>query len=98
MIYHEYPPNEWNIYPFHFSDGDNWSGDDTRLCMKILTDNILPHVNFFGYGQVESKYGSGQFLKDLEKEFNSEEKVVLSKIKNKDGIMTSIKDFLGKGK
>ena len=31
MIEEDYPPSEWNIYPFHFSDGDNWSGDDTRV-------------------------------------------------------------------
>ncbi|MBX9769287.1 MAG: DUF444 family protein, partial [Bdellovibrionales bacterium] len=36
IIKDEYPPNEWNIYPFHFSDGDNWSSEDTRLCMRIL--------------------------------------------------------------
>ena len=30
IIDDEYPPDEWNIYPFHFSDGDNWSVDDTR--------------------------------------------------------------------
>lgn len=98
IITREYPPQEWNIYPFHFSDGDNWSGDDTRLCMSILKESILPAVNFFGYGQVESKYGSGQFIKDLEKEFPSEEKVVLSKVKNKDAILPSIKEFLGKGR
>jgi uncharacterized protein len=98
IIEREYPPHEWNIYPFHFSDGDNWSGDDTRLCMKILHESLIPAVNFFGYGQVESKYGSGQFFKDLEKEFPNEDKMVLSKIKNKDAILGSIKDFLGKGR
>lgn len=94
----DYPANHWNIYPFHFSDGDNWSSDDTKLCMKLLTEEILPRVNFFGYGQVESKYGSGQFFKDLEKEYPSHEKVVLSKIKNKEHILGSIKDFLGKAR
>ena len=98
IIFSEYPPDQWNIYPFHFSDGDNWSGDDTKLCMKILNESIIPNVNFFGYGQVESKYGSGQFYKDLEKEFPSNEKVTLSKIKDKEAILTSIKDFLGKGR
>lgn len=98
IIEREYPPNEWNIYPFHFSDGDNWSGDDTRLCMKILKQSLLPAVNFFGYGQVESKYGSGQFFKDLEKEFGKDEKIILSKIKNKEAILGSIKEFLGKGR
>ena len=29
-------PSEWNIYPFHFSDGDNWSMDDTRSCVELL--------------------------------------------------------------
>jgi uncharacterized protein len=97
IIVQDYPADQWNIYPFHFSDGDNWSSDDTKTCMQILTEDILPRVNFFGYGQVESKYGSGQFIKDLEKEFPDEEKVVLSRVKNKDSILQSIKDFLGKG-
>lgn len=98
IIVADYPTSQWNIYPFHFSDGDNWSSDDTKLCMKMLTEEILPKVNFFGYGQVESKYGSGQFYKDLEKEYPSDEKVVLSKIKNKEHILGSIKDFLGKSR
>ena len=54
----DYPPGGWNIYPFHFSDGDNWSADDTRLCIELLKNDILPGVNLFAYGQVESPYGS----------------------------------------
>jgi uncharacterized sporulation protein YeaH/YhbH (DUF444 family) len=98
IIEKDYPPSDWNIYPFHFSDGDNWSGEDTRLCMRLLSEFFLPNVNMFGYGQVESKYGSGQFLKDLEREFPNEEQLVVSKIENRDKILSSIKDFLGKGK
>ena len=30
-----YPPDEWNVYAFHFSDGDNW-GDDIPHCIEIL--------------------------------------------------------------
>lgn len=98
LIEEEYPPSEWNIYPFHFSDGDNWSGEDTRLCIKMLKEFFMPNVNMFGYGQVESKYGSGQFLKDLEKAFPEETNLVMSKIENRDRIMYSIKEFLGKGR
>lgn len=98
IIEKDYPVNDWNIYPFHFSDGDNWSGEDTRLCLKLLKDFFLPHTNMFGYGQVESKYGSGQFLKDLEREFPNDEQLVMSKIESRDKILDSIKDFLGKGK
>lgn len=98
IIESEYPSSDWNVYPFHFSDGDNWSGEDTRLCVQIIRDFFLPRVNVFSYGQVESKYGSGQFLKDLQKEFASDERVTLSQIESRDKILDSIKDFLGKGK
>lgn len=98
IIEEDYPVNEWNIYPFHFSDGDNWSAEDTRLCMKIIKDFFLPNTNMFSYGQVESKYGSGQFYKDLQKEFNSDERIALSIIESRDKILDSIKDFLGKGR
>jgi len=98
IIEQDYNPNEWNIYPFHFSDGDNWSGEDTRICIQLIRDFFLPRVNVFSYGQVESKYGSGQFLKDLQKEFPKEEGITLSQIESKDKILDSIKDFLGKGK
>jgi uncharacterized sporulation protein YeaH/YhbH (DUF444 family) len=98
IIETDYPVNEWNIYPFHFSDGDNWSGEDTRLCTKILKDFFLPKTNMFCYGQVESKYGSGQFLKDLQKDFGGDDRIILSQIESRDKILDSIKDFLGKGK
>jgi uncharacterized sporulation protein YeaH/YhbH (DUF444 family) len=99
IIRKDYNPEQWNIYPFHFSDGDNWSGEDTRLCMDVLESFILPASNVFCYGQVESRYGSGQFYKDLQNHFGeSHEDVILSRIENREGILNSIKDFLGKGK
>ena len=98
IIEQHYPPQQWNIYPFHFSDGDNWSADDTKVCMDILKKRVLPISNMFCYGQVESPYGSGQFIKDLRESLGSEENVVTSEIKDKDSIYSSIKDFLGKGK
>ena len=98
LIADEYPSSQWNIYPFHFSDGDNWSVDDTHTCIEILKKDVLPHVNLFAYGQVESPYGSGQFIKDLKEHFDDDERVVTSEIKGKDAIMDSIKEFLGKGR
>jgi hypothetical protein len=98
LIDDHYPPEEWNIYPFHFSDGDNWSMDDTLSCMDILRQKILPRANMFAYGQVESPYGSGQFVKDLREHLGKDERVVTSEIRDRDAIMQSIKDFLGKGK
>jgi uncharacterized sporulation protein YeaH/YhbH (DUF444 family) len=98
IIDEEYPINEWNIYPFHFSDGDNWSSEDTQYCIKLLKEDLTNKVNVFCYGQVESKYGSGQFLKDLEAAFPEKDQIIMSKIENRSKIPDSIKDFLGKGK
>jgi len=94
----DYPQGDWNVYPFHFSDGDNWSADDTMACVKLMRDHILPNANVFCYGQVESPYGSGQFIKDLRVHFKDSQDVITSEIKNRDGIVDSIKDFLGKGR
>jgi uncharacterized protein len=98
IIKADYPSSSWNIYPFHFSDGDNWSADDTRHCIDMLKTDVLPHVNQFAYGQVESPYGSGQFIKDLREAVGDLENVALSEIADKDAIYGSIKDFLGKGR
>ncbi|MEZ4741525.1 MAG: DUF444 family protein [Bdellovibrionota bacterium] len=99
LIEAEFNPSEWNIYLFHFSDGDNWSGNDTSECMKLLENTLLPASNLFCYGQVESRYGSGQFLRDLMKHFGEgNEKVTVSQIKDRDAIIDALKTFLGKGK
>lgn len=99
IIEADYNPFEWNIYPFHFSDGDNWSANDTQECLKLLEDYFFKVANMFCYGQVESEFGSGQFLKDLKDKFGeNEEHLIVSQIENRDAILNSIKDFLGKGK
>ncbi len=94
----DYPASDWNIYALHFSDGDNWSGEDTKVCVDLLKQQLLPKCNQFCYGQVESRYGSGQFIKDLAEHFKEEERLVTSKIESKDAIYRSLKDFLGKGR
>jgi len=98
ILERDFPPEEWNIYPFHFSDGDNWSKEDNQLCFKILEENILPVANMFCYGQVESAYGSGQFLDDIHSYFEENDSIITSIIPDRDAIYESIKEFLGKGK
>lgn len=98
IIEQEYDFTQWNIYPFHFSDGDNWSGSDTRECLELLETFFFPNSNVFSYGQVESEYGSGQFLKDLKEKFEQHEQLLTAKIDSRDDIYNAIKTFLGKGK
>ena len=58
IVDQRYPPDRWNIYPFHFSDGDNWGDADNRLCVSLV-EELLQRVNAFGYGEIqEYSYGS----------------------------------------
>jgi len=94
----EYPIDDWNVYLFHFSDGDNWSNEDTKVCVELLKERLLPMSNQFAYGQVESRYGSGQFFKDLAENFQDEEKLVSTRIAGKDDIYASIGRFFKAGR
>lgn len=98
IINRDYAPEHWNIYPFHFSDGDNWSKEDDRYCVEILDKELLKKSNIFCYGQVIGAYGVGKFKRLLDERFQKEEKLITTEIEDKDAIYRSIKEFLGKGK
>lgn len=54
-----YPASDWNIYPFHFSDGDNWPSDNDE-CLA-LAEALLARANQLGYGEIRPhrhRYGS----------------------------------------
>lgn len=97
-VMQEYPFEDWNVYCFHFSDGDNWSPDDTAISIGIVNNDILPRCNMFGYGQVDSPHGSGSFIGDFMAAFANEPKAAATRIPDRDHIMPAIKDFLGKGR
>lgn len=50
IIEEKYHPDKFNIYPFHFSDGDNLTSDNAR-CVKLV-EEIMKVSNMFGYGEV----------------------------------------------
>jgi hypothetical protein len=58
----------------------------------------LPKLNLFGYGQVESPYGSGEFFDYVHELVGDKDNVVTSKIPDREAILGSIKDFLGTGR
>jgi len=92
-----YAPDEWNIYIFHFSDGDNSSDADSRDCVKLLKEQLLPVCNMFGYCQVASAYGTGNFISVLHEHLRTHEKLLTSRVNSKDDIYDSLKTFFGRG-
>ena len=104
IIDRDYPLESWNLYTFHFTDGDNWVADTRRACEAV--EHLLPKVNLFGYGQVRS-YTTGQFLSALSDYCEAlpaatysdgTPRLVTSVIDDRDDILDSIKEFLGKGR
>ena len=109
IITKEYPSESWNIYIFHYSDGDNQSGDDDQKCRALLAKELLPIINVFGYGQCKlsgMSMGSpveGRYLPYLYQQFhlNSnyerlKDKVRLSKLYEDEMVLGTIKEFLRK--
>ncbi|MBX3357555.1 MAG: DUF444 family protein [Phycisphaeraceae bacterium] len=100
LLERRYDPGDWNIYLFHFSDGDNSSESDNRLCVQILEKHLVPVSNLFGYCQVTSPYGSGSFINVLREAFPTKEgqRVVTSRVGGRDDIYESLRTFFKAGK
>jgi sporulation protein YhbH len=49
-----FPASEWNTYPFHFSDGDNWGEVDNQRCLDIV-NSLLALSSCFGYGEIQER-------------------------------------------
>lgn len=89
-----YSPDEWNIYVFHFTDGDNW-GDDDNACLEVLRQQVLGKVNLFGYAQIKEK---GKFLNMVGTLKESNENVATAFLRGKEDIYDGIKALLSKGR
>jgi sporulation protein YhbH len=96
LIHEEFSPEDYNIYPFHFSDGDNFHDDDEKALG--LLEELVPVANIFCYGQVEGGYGSGHFNQFIKDKVEDKEKILTADIKDKDGIYDALKAFLGTGR
>jgi uncharacterized sporulation protein YeaH/YhbH (DUF444 family)/intein/homing endonuclease len=61
IIKERFNPEDWNIYPFHFSDGDNLPWDNER-CVALV-EQLMRLCNIFGYGEIrEGHYRSPSTL------------------------------------
>ena len=52
VIRERYNPQLWNVYPIHFSDGDNWGEKDNNLCVELV-HKLINMSNLFGYGEIQ---------------------------------------------
>jgi sporulation protein YhbH len=92
IIKDRYDPRDWNIYPFHFSDGDNWGETDNRLCMDLV-HRMLEICNAFGYGEIrQGGYGSLSTLMSAFQNVTSEKFIGVT-IEDKAGVYPALRKF-----
>jgi uncharacterized protein len=87
-----YPPNEYNIYPIHFSDGDNLTSDNER-CVRLISE-LTKKCNMFGYGEV-NQYNRSSTLMAAYKHID-DPKFAFYVIKEKHEIYLTLKRFFHK--
>lgn len=92
IIDSRYPPSSYNIYPFHFSDGDNLTSDNER-CVKLIGE-LMKRSNLFGYGEV-NQYNRGSTLMSAYRTIK-QEKFMYYVIKEKGEVYHALKRFFQK--
>ncbi len=54
IVAERYSPRQYNVYAFHFSDGDNLTSDND-LCVS-LAEKLVEVSSLIGYGEIEGPY------------------------------------------
>ncbi|MBC7912255.1 MAG: sporulation protein YhbH [Pyrinomonadaceae bacterium] len=100
IIEQRYRPADWNIYPFHFSDGDNYYSDNEEAVR--LAEQLITTCNLFGYGEIgeegSSSYrrSSGALLSIFNDRLKNAERFVGVRIDEKEDVYPALKQFFGK--
>lgn len=92
IIDNRYPTSSYNIYPFHFSDGDNLTSDNER-CVKLISQ-LLKRSNMFGYGEV-NQYNRSSTLMSAYRNINLPH-FMYYVIKEKTEVYKALKHFFKK--
>lgn len=88
----EFPPEDWNIYIFQYSDGEDMSVT-SEDAMAIIRE-LLPAVNQISYCEVRQ---GGSFKDNLTRSFGNQPKIVTATAYEKTQILDAIKQFFVQG-
>jgi len=74
LVETEYNPSRWNIYPFHFSDGEDFQPLKTVAAARRLMEL---GVNMLGYGEIETdQFMTSHLMENFVKELTLERRPV----------------------
>jgi sporulation protein YhbH len=100
IIRSRYPAADWNVYPFHFSDGDNYYSDNEEAVR--LADELIQTCNLFGYGEIGEEGGggyrrsSGALLSIFNDRLKRRERFIGVRIDDKEDVYPALKQFFGR--
>jgi sporulation protein YhbH len=100
IIAERFPPREWNVYPFHFSDGDNYYSDNEEAVR--LADFLIDTCNLFGYGEIGEegagsyRRSSGALLSIFNDRLKNKDRFIGVRIDDKEDVYPALKQFFGK--
>jgi len=103
MTEQRYPPADWNIYPFLFSDGYNWGDDE---CVDLV-QRFLGVSNLVGYGEIANYgYWSGHsgdgpthwapLGRAYANALGNEKRFVMVRVSDKDDVWPALRTFMGR--
>lgn len=100
IIKKRFPTSDWNIYPFHFSDGDNYYSDNDEAVR--LADELIETCNLFGYGEIGDegfpsyRRPAGALLSIFNERLKKKERFIGVRIDEKEDVYPALKEFFGK--
>ncbi|AIF44910.1 sporulation protein YhbH [Virgibacillus sp. SK37] len=92
LIDERFNPTRYNIYPFHFSDGENITSDNPK-CIKLVNE-IMDVSSMFGYGEVNGYSRKSTLMRAYEN--ISDEKFRHYILKEKNDVYHALKSFFQK--
>jgi len=93
IIDKRYNPDNWNVYVFYVSDGDNWEEDNEKAIKAAK--NICEVSNLFGYAELMNSYYSAS-MKDVFSKGVTNENFLSVEIKQKQDLWEGLKYMLKK--
>ncbi|GAA0722016.1 sporulation protein YhbH [Clostridium malenominatum] len=91
LIEEKYPPQSYDIYTFHASDGDNWTEDNERAVQSAL--ELCNISNLFGYAEIMT-YGYASSIKRKYASEIKKENFVSVSMQKKEDLWGALKDML----
>jgi sporulation protein YhbH len=90
MMSTRYLPDQYNVYPLHFSDGDNYSSDNAH-CVELIQEMLERDISQYAYIQIGQGQGRESQLLSAYRRNLHDERFKGLLINRKEDVLTALK-------